>query len=55
MTRTKRMTYAQIDALLTSLDDDTLSKLIAAANAEDRKRFDERCAAHPANAQRSTR
>ena len=52
--RTERLTYNKIEILLRSLDDNSLSKLIAAANAEDRWRFDERCAAHPANATRTT-
>jgi hypothetical protein len=47
--RTKRLTRAEIDALVASLTDDTLNSLVVSANAEDRKRFDERCAAHPAN------
>ena len=46
------MTQKKIDALVQGLDDRTLSKLIAAANAEDRRRFDERCAAHLANARK---
>lgn len=46
----KRMTGQQLDELVRELDRKSLDALIAAANAEDRRRFDERCAEHPANA-----
>ena len=46
---TKRMTTKQVADLVSQLDDKTLAHLICEANAEDRRRFDERCAQHPAN------
>lgn len=49
----KRMTAVQLSRFLRALSDKELNDLICAANAEDRRRFDERCAAHPANAKQA--
>jgi len=40
-----KMTSKQIKELVSKLDDKTLLHLMAEANAEDRRRFDRRCAA----------